>query len=202
MEHLETRRQAAERRRVILMSQGIATFLEKASLVMSPGPEAASTSLDKKSQASAMDERRPNPAGTWVSGGHSVSETEEPSEPLNATVVDKISMTLDQAAVILRKSLELNSGGVVFLDTTIGFTATSCTDAYLDDTTIVGTQFQQNKDQQPQQQQETGNSSLKQPVYEVGKKLSQQSIKASTSKHRMSKVQAISAAEIGMCFHI
>ncbi|KAG4413400.1 hypothetical protein IFR04_013459 [Cadophora malorum] len=196
MEHLETRRQAAERRRVILMSQGIATFLEKASLVMSPGPEAASTSLDKKSQASAMDERRPNPAGTWVSGGHSVSETEEPSEPLNATVVDKISMTLDQAAVILRKSLELNSGGVVFLDTTIGFTATSCTDAYLDDTTIVGTQFQQNKDQQPQQQQETGNSSLKQPVYEVGKKLSQQSIKASTSKHRMSKVQAISAAEI------
>jgi len=206
MDLLETKRQAADRRRVMLMSQGISTFLEKASLIIdsSSGPTFAYT--DKKPpatkpQATKTDEGQSDPSGICLADRHEASDTQEPTNPPKPSVGDMISMTLDQAALILRQSLELKSGGVVFLDTTVGYSAAGRIDAYLDETTILGAQFLQTKNEQSQHESEIKNSSLNQPVYEIGENLSQRSKKSSTDKHKAPKVQAISAADLGMCFN-
>ncbi|KAH8585643.1 hypothetical protein B0O99DRAFT_646455 [Bisporella sp. PMI_857] len=196
MKHLETKRQAAERRRVVLMSQGIATFLERTSLVIDSSSGATSISTDKRSQARKTDESGPDPLGVWTTDGHETSDAEEPKGPAKPSVVDKIRITLDQAASILRESLELTSGGVVFLDTTVGYTDAGSTDAYLDETTIIGAQFLQTKNEHPQQESTIGSGTLRPPVHEIGENLSQRSISRSTDKHKVSKVQAMSAAEI------
>jgi len=200
MELLETKRQAADRRRVMLMSQGIATFLEKASLI-DASPAATATSSVKRPRAEKKDERQSDPLGIWKYDGQEASDTQESTEPSKSTIGDKISMTLKQAAIILRQSLELNSGGVVFLDTSVGYTAAGSIDAYLDETTILGAHFSKIKKDQPQHENENEikSSTLSQPVHEIGESLSQRSIKSSTDKHNAPKVQAISAAEIGMC---
>jgi len=196
MELLETKRQAADRRRVMLMSQGIATFLENASRITDSSSGATFASTDKKPRGRKTDERRSDLLGVWMTDGHEASDMQEPTEPPKPPVGDKISMILDQAALILRQSLELNSGGVVFLDTTVGYTAAGSIDAYLDETTILGAQYLQTKNKQSQHDSEIRNATLSQPVHEIGENLSRRSIQSSTEKHKASKVQAISAAEI------
>lgn len=182
------------------MSQGIATFLEEASRITDSSSGATFASTDKKPRGRKTDERRSDLLGVWMTDGREASEIQEPTEPPNPPVGDKISMILDQAALILRQSLELNSGGVVFLDTTVGYTAAGSIDAYLDETTILGAQFLQTKNEQSQHDSEIRSATLSQPVHEIGENLSRRSIQSSTEKHKATKVQAISAAEIGMCF--
>jgi hypothetical protein len=200
MKHLETKRQAAERRRVVLMSQGIATFLERTSLVIDSSSGATSVTTDKRLHARKIDESGPDPLGVWTTNGHESSDAQEPNESAKPSVSDKIRITLDQAAFILRESLELTSGGVVFLDTAVGYTDAGSTDAYLDESTIIGAQFLQTKNEHPQQENTIGSGTLRPPVHEIGENLSQRSIRRSTDKHKASKVQAMSAAEIGVYF--
>lgn len=199
MELLETKRQAADRRRVVLMSHGIASFLEKASLIIDSKAQSESITTEKKTRS-----RKIVDGEDIYSRSRSLSDTDDrgpTAEVSKPSVTDKISMTLDQAASILRQSLELNSGGVVFLDTTVGYTAGSDTDAYLDETTILGAQFVQTKREQSRRKSNTQSSILSQPVFDIGDKLSPQSVKFSTDTHKATKVQAMSTAEIGMSFH-
>jgi signal transduction histidine kinase len=84
---------------------------------------------------------------------------------LTDSVFDKIQSTLDHAAKVLRESLELTVGGVVFLDTSIG---------YFND-------------------HESAGSAAK-IEHHFGRDLSNGSIRDSTIKHRRSKVQAVSTA--------
>lgn len=79
MRHLETKREAGERRHVDLMSKGIAKFLEKTS-VHNQGDDTYVVGMNK--------DRASQPAS---SGGQ-----EEPSA--KASVLDKIRVTLDHAA--------------------------------------------------------------------------------------------------------
>ncbi|POS84901.1 hypothetical protein EPUL_001122, partial [Erysiphe pulchra] len=103
MKHLETKREAAERRRGAHMNQGLARFLEKASrendqcvnlisIMKRPLPEEEEKKINKQNF-----------------GAYS-------------TVLDKIQVTLNRGAETLRESLELDSGGVVFLDTAVSYT--------------------------------------------------------------------------------
>jgi len=96
MKHLETKREAAERRRVTLMSKGIADFLERTSR-----------------QAEDVDESSTTEGSETSNNNDHVKRAAEPS------ILDKIRTTLDHAAEILRTSLELTAGGVVFLDTKV-----------------------------------------------------------------------------------
>ena len=183
------------------MSQGIGTFLEKASRIIDSSSGATSASTNEKLRARKMDERQSDSFGVWTTEEHGSSDTQEPTETPKSSIGDKISMTLDQAALILRQSLELNSGGVVFLDTTVSYTDAGSIDAYLDETTALGAQFVQAKKEQPQNENEIRSSTLSQPVHEIGEILSQRSTKPSKDKHDTVKIQAVSAAEIGTSFH-
>ena len=182
------------------MSQGITIFLEKASLITDSSSEATFASMVKKPRARKTDESRADPLGVSISDGHEATDTQEPTEPPKPSVGDQIGMTLNHAASILRQSLELNSGGVAFLDTAVGYTAAGSIDAYLDETTILGAQYLQTRNEQTQHEAEHKSSTLSQPVHEMSENLSRRSINSSTKKHKAPKVQAISTAEIGMCY--
>jgi hypothetical protein len=134
MRHLETKREAAERRRVSLMSKGIAKFLETSSLV-------TEVDLDNREISSAITESKsavnshPTPLEEGPKHNHYDDVTEKvslDSEKTPSDILDKIKMTLDHAANILRESLELTAGGVVFLDTALGQRAASTTNSYFD----------------------------------------------------------------------
>lgn len=92
MKHLQSKREAAERRRVTLMSKGIATFLEKAS-------EASSN------QASSEFEETTKGAGN----GKFQAKAEDsgtqtlPDPTAKESILDKIRLTLDFAAEILKE---------------------------------------------------------------------------------------------------
>lgn len=189
MNQLDTKRQAAERRRVVLMSQGIANFLDRTSIESGHSETAASAM--KNHPGSRVKKAVPQPAN------YQTSTTQHPDEL--ASTMDQIRVTFNQAASILRESLELTSGGVVFLDTTIYHADTGSTDAYLDETTMIGAQFVQSEKEQSSEVLSNGGSTLRPPVHEIGEIASQQSDRKHTDRRELSKVQAISAAEIGMC---
>jgi hypothetical protein len=145
MRHLETKREAAERRRVALMSKGIAKFLEttshvtEADLETSEASEAsrkgslarkASSSDSPRSPAFVQDLR--NEAARHEKGA------DETSKSPSSTVLDQIKLTLDHAADILRESLELTGGGVLFLDTALGSKDAGSTNDYFDLNTNAG----------------------------------------------------------------
>lgn len=128
MKHLEMQREAAERRRVSLMSHGIARFLEGKSIKDDEGRN------DREHRAGAsakaehiLNEKEPAPADSGSSDRRSSTETEDP-----------VQRTFESAASILRESLEIESGGVVFLDTAVSFDEPGYTDAYSDPNTSVG----------------------------------------------------------------
>lgn len=108
MRHLATKREAAERRRAALMSKGISDFLSRAS----QSREASSSpQSDAGEYASSEFTLRQNPPLHEDPTGPVGS-----IDPRGGSIVDKIRVTLDHAAEILRESLELHNGGVVFLD--------------------------------------------------------------------------------------
>lgn len=141
MRHLETKREAAERRRVALMSKGIAKFLETTSHVTESDLEASEASISRKnsevrkaSKASFSDiPRLPHVEhGKPDGNAGEVKDDEETSQNPSAKVLDQIKLTLDRAADILRESLELITGGVVFLDTALGYRDVGSANAYFD----------------------------------------------------------------------
>ena len=128
MKHLETQREAAERRRVSLMSHGIARFLERQSIkddqVRNDEEHTAGASAGPEH---ILNEKEPAHADSGRSDRRSSTETDDP-----------IQRTLHSAANILRESLEIESGGVMFLDTAVSFDGPGYTNAYSDPNTLIG----------------------------------------------------------------
>ena len=127
MRHLETKREAAERRRVAVMSKGIANFLETTSQVTEADLENSDASETSRKNSSARKNSTPDPPRSPVlvqdlpDRSARVGEgDDETSKSPSSKVLDQIKLTLDDAADILRESLELTSGGVLFLDTALG----------------------------------------------------------------------------------
>ena len=174
MRHLETKREAAERRRVALMSKGISDFLERTSRVveepLSREPSVAGAQDERFDNAGpAPDIRMTDTSGTAVAL--------RSSQRGNDSVLDKIRLTLDHAAEVLRESLELKDGGVVFLDTAIGYTDTGDTDvANVDEIGEGGEDGLL----------EAGGSrlSLSRHNDKIGRHLSRQSVRSSADKHK------------------
>ena len=145
MRYLEVQREAAERRRVALMSKGIAKFLEGKSsdldgneLYVEPKKVASiSESTTLKSNG------HPTP---WGIQGSTCSDTYEgdqiqPYRPSHPQMNRLVEDTLNRAAKILRESLEIQTGGVIFFDTAVGFSEAGITGAYADPKTDIGAQF-------------------------------------------------------------
>lgn len=132
MKHLQSKREAVERRRVALMSGGVAKFLERASkltdLDSTFGSESSGiekTVVEDNADSSVQENTPEATEGTSQYETSITSNANDDAAPkkkgASEIVLDKIKMTLDHAATILRESLELSAGGVVFLDTAIGF---------------------------------------------------------------------------------
>jgi hypothetical protein len=192
MKHLETKREAAERRRVALMSKGIATFLERTSQENELNSDTMSTPEDES--------RNPNyDQSSDLEDLEITNQNKNPGEGKLSTspkdsILDKIQMTLDHAADILRESLELTVGGVVFLDTAVGYMETGNIDAYLDPDTDLGAQVQQSR--QELNAQEGHKVDYLRPAMQQGRHLSQGSVRSSEDKYKASKVLSMSAAKI------
>ncbi|KUJ12833.1 uncharacterized protein LY89DRAFT_622845 [Mollisia scopiformis] len=191
MRHFETKREAAERRRVALMSKGISTFLERTSQ-----HTANEDSIDPHEDGAHVDEQSQDTHG--ITPELTAAEPNDTSAIAKETVLDKIRYALDQAAEILRDSLELNVGGVVFLDTAVGYTDTGNTDAYLDNTTNIGSQVEIEKSEDKRRQ--ASNESNSGPVLSVddyhSRQVSQESTRSHGDQHKAAKVLAMSAAKI------
>jgi len=197
MHYLETKREAAERRRVALMSRGISDFLEKTSRMSGPGSAAPSPRED------ARPPGKENESSSVESPIEKISDetgTNAASKSPKEHVLDKIRLTLDHAAAILRDSLELVVGGVVFLDTAIGHTDTSV-DAGQDTAIDMGNEVQRSHDMKIRKQSENGRlrPSFSSSDNQIGRHLSQGSTRDSTDKHKASKVQAMSVSS-GLMF--
>jgi hypothetical protein len=94
----------------------------------------------------------------------------------NDSVLDKIRLTLNHAAEVLRESLELTVGGVVFLDTAIGYTDTSNAKVTAADKI----------EERGDGLLEAGGAipSLSRHNDKIGRHLSKQSIRSSADKHK------------------
>jgi hypothetical protein len=193
MKHLETKREAAERRRVALMSKGIATFLERTSqenelnsddTMSTPEDESRNPNYDQSSDLEDLE----------ITNENTNPGERKPSTSPKESILDKIRMTLDYAADILRESLELTVGGVVFLDTTVGYMETGNVDAYLDPDTDLGAQVQQSGRELTTQ--EGHKADYLRPALQQCRHLSQGSIRSSEDKYKASKVLSMSAAKI------
>ncbi|KAH7417618.1 M3EW, histidine kinase-group I protein [Cadophora sp. MPI-SDFR-AT-0126] len=191
MRHLETKREATERRRVALMSQGIARFLERDShdsnvSTASPTSHPAHPISDDLIQ---IPEMQGAPLGNRESNSESTKSDTEPE----SSILDKIRLTLDRAAEILRESLELTAGGVVFLDTAVTFTDFDNTDTYADKNTESSAtvqkliQYEEHVEANGQQTPSKGNGKL-------AAQLSKLPIRRSSDRYKMLKVLAMSAS--------
>jgi len=187
MRHLETKREAAERRRVAMMSRGISKFLERTIDPVSIEPSIAEheNSSDEDlipSGQETVDVKLTDSNGTAVSP--------ERSQRGNETVLDKIRLTLDHAAEVLRESLELSTGGVVFLDTAISYTEIG------NSAHPMG--IQQNGEETPSNGQR-----LRPSLAPYGNRTSgsRQSVRSSDDQHKSTKILAMSAAPIATWNH-
>ena len=145
MRYLEMQREAAERRRVALMSKGIAKFLEGKSSDLDGNelygePKSVKTISGKTAAQSNSDLTH------WGMSESSSTDTceadqSQPYQPSHPQINSLVEDTFDRAAKILRESLEIHTGGVIFLDTAVGFSETGITDAYTDPKTDIGAQF-------------------------------------------------------------
>jgi signal transduction histidine kinase/CheY-like chemotaxis protein len=135
MRHLESKREVSERRRVALMSKGVSQFLERTTHlgeVESEEQEATDTAAttpaisqtESEGIFSSVESHIMSSTTQSSADGFSQQSTNDFSKKKKGAseiVLDKIKITLDHAAEILRQSLELKHGGVVFLDTAVGY---------------------------------------------------------------------------------
>lgn len=192
MRHLETKREAAERRRVAMMSQGISKFLEKTAEPTSTGPPITENGGFPDEQ---LDTSANAPVDIQLTDSNGTSVALQSSERGNDTVLDKIRLTLDHAAEVLRESLELTAGGVVFLDTAISYSDIGDTDGY-----SAGIELNEGKNFNSIVDGEPG-PPLTRPGDKDGRKLSRQSVRTSDDQHKSTKVLAMSAAPIATWDH-
>jgi hypothetical protein len=193
MRHLETKREAAERRRVALMSKGIADFLERTT---------------RKGDVSRDNSVVENQEGTSnVADEDGVTTTEKANiavDDANASilyekssVLDQIKRTLDEAADILRESLELIVGGVVFLDPTISYSETGQNEAYLDSSTDLGQHVQGQEAAEKKRRTWNEETSQAEHLANIDElHLASSTIRSSADKHKPAKVQSMSASKI------
>ncbi|KAF7901974.1 uncharacterized protein EAF01_007272 [Botrytis porri] len=191
MKYMETQREAIERHRVALMSKGIATFIERTSRytnIVSDSPHSSTES--NSNTANGSDSQFDDDTRIDLSqDGH--SNTSNQPHQSSKSVLDQIRITLDHAAEILRESLELNVGGVVFLDTTNNHTEVGNMDAYMDTSTDLGTEVKEAELRRSPAQNE---GRLKYEEYR--RKLSQGTIRTSTDVHKVAKILSMSAAKL------
>lgn len=198
MKHLEMKREATERRRLALMSQGIAQFLERDSGDQAEKivPAVASREAPKDREAAQTAQKD---FYTADASKEDPKKAEKKDTGSKETILDKIRVTLDHAARILRDSLELNVGGVVFLDTAIGYSEIENTDAYLDRSTDVGASVQDivSQDQDVHQRTNANGSQRRrsQGQIDLSKHFSKQTTRTSVDKHRAAKILAVSTAD-------
>jgi hypothetical protein len=132
MRHLERRREAAERYRTVLMSKGIATFLERTSRATEDDQDP--TTFNSSDESQSVEDGCSS--GSVTTGPTTTTsdadEIHRSKKGASAIVLDRIKLTLDRAAKILRNSLELDAGGVVFLDTAVGYAEPEERDSYFD----------------------------------------------------------------------
>jgi hypothetical protein len=182
MKHLATKREAAERRRAALMSKGIGDFLERTSQYRDLS---SSNELESESDDNMPIEVVPQ-EDKLLDGAHNISPEERDVQG-KESVLDRIRITLDHAANILRESLELTAGGVVFLDAAVGHAELNNID--VEDHII---------NSNDRKRRETMEGALRpaslQEYGAAGRHLSQGLIRSSTDKHKPPKILAVSAA--------
>ena len=190
MRHLETKREAAERRRVVMMSQGISNFLQRTAESISAEPSLIEHEgcIDEK-----LDSSTKAPVDIQLTDSTGTAVAVQPSQRGNDTVLDKIRLTLDHAARVLQESLELTVGGVVFLDTAIGYTDIGDANAY-----SVGIEEQGGENSVDT---ESTRPSISRLSDKIGGHLSRQSVRSSDDQHKSAKVMAMSAAPIATWDH-
>lgn len=187
---METQREAIERHRVALMSRGIATFLERTSRYTSNSDDAYTS---EEVVANMSNGSLPGTENDVRKDDCQSEHSNTSNQPHHSSesVLDQIRITLDHAAEILRESLELNVGGVVFLDTTAGYTEVGNVDAYLDTTTDLGTEV---KEAESRKSSVNGEN---RPKYEADRRrLSQATLRTSTDTHKAAKILSVSTAKV------
>jgi hypothetical protein len=190
MKSMETQREAIERRRVTLMSKGIAKFLERTSCYTDP-TEDVSTSSE-----SALKDKAPTRSNARYNKDNQVLSKGTPPERSFESVLDQIRITLDHAATLLHESLELTAGGVVFLDTTEGYTESGITDAYNDPGTDLGAEVKEVKSRETSPDTRYDPEMAGSAYRNFRARLYSSSPRASTSRHRAAKVLSISTAKV------
>lgn len=145
MRYLDMQREAAERRRVALMSKGIAKFLEgKSSQLDGDDLYGEPKTVEAFSgEKIAQDNGDPTKSGVPQLSSTCACKTDDaqPYQPSHPKIGSLAEDTFDRAANILRESLEIHTGGVIFSDTAVGFSEAGITDAYTDPKTDIGAQF-------------------------------------------------------------
>jgi len=170
------------------MSKGIANFLERTS------------HNTENNYFTGVEEPQIQDAGSSQEIEKDPNRTPERcSTPAQESVLDKIRQTLDHAADILRESLELVVGGVVFLDTASGYSDNETTDAYPEKSTGISARSHTKIEDEnlPENIKEIKVPSG--PHNNIGSKsrlLSSESTRSSDDKHKATKVLAMSAAKI------
>ena len=184
MKHLEMQREAAERRRVSLMSTGLARFLERRSRCLDEADDqytALKTSdatrndqSDQSTLSKTADSATAHPENSRPKEESSTPPNISSSEPRSsepqssADTSGLIKEILDSAARTLRDSLEIEAGGVVFFDTAAGFSEIGWRGAFSDPETEVRERMQVSDDANEQHQRETGGSVKKRPPLSTG----------------------------------
>ncbi len=182
MKHLETEREAAERRRATLMSKGIATFLERTS---------------HEAEANDGDLYIPQDEAQNINTESESTATQDPirqEEPPPVSILDKIRAALDDAAEILRVSLELTVGGVVFLDTAVGYITNNPEPTPLNSKSFIGNEVHE-LGIEGTRETSSHSSHVRPKLQNAGRQLSHRSTRSSTDQNRISKIMAISTAE-------
>jgi len=173
------------------MSKGIADFLDRTSRDIDFHHEAARVCEDEDFfHHSQKDDSLEVTDSTSVSG---LPKDLPPQEM--ESVLDKIQITLDHAAQIIRESLELTAGGVVFLDTTIGYTENDVVETTTSSEPKGATEVSYPESTNMNLQVSNG-STMRPSLHDggMGRHLSQGTIRSATDKHKPSKVLAMSAA--------
>lgn len=197
MKHLETKREAAERRRVALMSKGIARFLERSSRESYLGSDEEHVhGYEGPQEDLGADGQFQNDIHDRRESGHG-----RPSTTDKESVLDKIRTALDYAADIIRESLELTSGGVVFLDPAIGYMENDNITTYAD--IVPDSEAQMDRTYRDEKCRQTSNENklrpnLSQDSHPGGRHLSVGAIRSSTDKHKASKILAMSFGKSSM----
>lgn len=190
MKSMETQREAIERRRITLMSKGIAKFLERTSPYTDLAEDAPS------SNGSALRNKALQSFDSTSNDDNQISREAKQPQKSSDAVLDQIRITLDHAAELLRESLELSAGGVVFLDTTEGYNEVGITDAYNDSSTDIGAEVEEVKrwEKSPDTKYDLGAAGS--TYQESTTQLYSSSSRASTGRHKAPKILSTSTAEV------